>query len=70
VEKQDPLYKEHLPSFEAYIKSYQKHLSDNLKDKNNRAQKLNQAMGMLGGEVSDSSLAQMEAIARSSRGRA
>jgi hypothetical protein len=69
LEKQDPLYKDHTSSFEAYIKSYQKHLSDNLKDKNNRAQKLNQAMGMLGGEVSDSSLAQMEAIARSSRGR-
>jgi len=68
-EKDDPLYKDHIPSFETYIRSYQKHLSDNLKDKNNRAQKLNQAMGIIGGEFSDSSLAQMEAIARSSRGR-
>ncbi|MDR2559149.1 MAG: hypothetical protein LBC86_06370 [Oscillospiraceae bacterium] len=68
MEKEDPFYKDHIPCFETYIKSYQKHLSDNLKDKNNRAQKLSHAMGILGGEVSDSSLAQMEAIARTGRG--
>ena len=68
MEKEDPLYKDHIPSFEAYIKGYQKHLSDNIKDKNHRAQKLSHAMGIMGGDVSDSSLAQMEAIARSGRG--
>jgi hypothetical protein len=67
MEKDDPFYKDHIPHFEMYIKGWQKHLSDNLKDKNNKAQKLNHAMSILGGGVSDSSLAQMEAIARTSR---
>jgi len=67
MEKQDPIHENYIAIFEAYIKNYEKYISDAIVDKDNKAKKLNMAMGMLGGDVSDSSLAQMEAIAKQSR---
>jgi cytochrome c553 len=64
---EDSVHKDYFPNLESYIKAYQKLLSDNIKDKNNKAQKLNNAMSIMSGGMSDSNLAQMEAIVKASR---
>lgn len=64
---EDDAYKLYTDIFNTYIVNYNKYLSDNLADKQQRAKKISKAAEMLGSEVSESSLAQMEAIGRMSR---
>jgi len=67
IAQADPMHEDYQSMFDTYVKNYAKHLSDNLTDKNNRKQKLSRAKDMVSGDVSESSMAQMEAIARMSR---
>jgi hypothetical protein len=67
IKQAAPMHEDYMPLLDNYVRAFIKHESDNLADKNQRAQKLNHALGMLGGDVSESSMAQMEAIARQSR---
>ncbi|MCL1823735.1 MAG: hypothetical protein FWG44_05985 [Oscillospiraceae bacterium] len=64
LESNDPLYDDYKASMEAYVKSYSKFISDALADKESKAKKLNRAVGIIGGEISDANLAQMESFAK------
>jgi len=67
LEKGDPMYREYIPQLESYVKNYAKYESDNITDKNQRAQRLNKAIGLLDGEMNSVNLAQMEAIVKQSK---
>jgi hypothetical protein len=69
TEEANPVHEDFIPTFENYVRNYDKYIDDSKAAETQKAQKLNHAMGILGGEMSESNLAQMEAIARMSSRR-
>ncbi|MDR2532206.1 MAG: hypothetical protein LBC82_05115 [Oscillospiraceae bacterium] len=67
IERDDPIYQNYVPQLDVYIKNYDKYISDALIDKENKAKQLNRAKSLLGGEMGEAGIAQMEAIVKASR---